>query len=286
MHAAVRVALGALIIATLGTPTSHGAGGTSKVAAKGRPVPRIDHWLPGIAEVLAHPARGDGWNSRFTEWPNDVNQYEFHVTGTEQLNEVIALFARIRVGKADAADGDSPEEVRIAQPIRLQPPAEPEIRLCPTAEPAGFGWVSEFEAENRIPAVFTIGDQHRIDQWYQQFIAPRGNQFGVMIFADVPVAVPPTLTIFVGHEAVRLDELEIPSGVKVSMGYLPRMWHEANLVDTTPEMPQEEEKADEKPSVVVPVPEGAEAERVEAAMDAIRAYLAEREAANPRDKGE
>jgi hypothetical protein len=265
MYAAVRAA-GRLTIrfltlaaVAIGSPSCFGAGGTSSVATKGSPAFVNPHWPPGVAELLEHPARGDGWNSWFTEWPNDVNHYEFHVTNTQQLNDVIALFAKIRVWKdavTDTPDEDQIGTTRVPHQEYLQPPAEPEIRLCPTGEPAGFGWVSKFDAGNRIPIVFTIGNQHQLDEWYRNFIGPRNGVFGVMIFADVPVAVPPTLTLFVDHTAVQPDKLEIPKGVSVSMGDLPGLWHKSNLVDPVPK--HEAEEGQEK-KVAVSVTAGGDA---------------------------
>lgn len=73
--------------------------------------------------------------------------------------------------------------------------------------------------------IFSIGDQSVIDQWYQQVRKP----FGKIEFTAAPVAVPPTLTIFVQNESVKLDDLKIPEGIDVSMGYVPALFHKSNM---------------------------------------------------------
>ena len=49
-----------------------------------------------------------------------------------------------------------------------------------------------------------------------------------MEFTATPEAVPPTLTIFVQNEVVKLDELKIPEGIDVLAGYVPTVFHKFN----------------------------------------------------------
>ena len=63
-----------------------------------------------------------------------------------------------------------------------------------------------------------------------------------MEFLDTPVAVPPTLTLFVGHNAINLGDLEIPSDMLVRGGYVPTVFLRSN---TTIERQQEEEAEDQ-----------------------------------------
>jgi hypothetical protein len=209
------LAIGAL---TSLAPDCHAAAGTSQVAAKGQPVSEKPGWPKGVAELLRDPRRGDGWSDWFSEWPSDVDHYEFRAANTEQLNEVIATFCRIQVAEPD---------------VRPLPPRL-EIRLSPLAEPAGYGWVSKFENGNDLPAVFTLGNQQELDAWYVRQIKPNGGRFGVMQFEKAPVALPPTLTIFVGNASVDLGKLRVPESVHVSTGDLPRLWHKSNLIEAEP----------------------------------------------------
>ena len=136
----------------------------------------------------------------FSEWSNDVSHYAFDITETADLNRLIEKLASIK------------SELR-------------QIRLSPTAEPRGLGWVTSLPEGNKIAALFSIGDQEQVNQWYRGF---PGAKFGVMTFTDVPVAVPPTLTIYVANEKVDLDKLEIPNGVEVVVGDCPRVYHKWN----------------------------------------------------------
>lgn len=132
------------------------------------------------------PTRTTGWNSWFSEWPNDVDQYALEITTTDDLNRLIEKLSATK------------SEVR-------------QIRLSYLKEPVGLGWVTSLPEGNHIAAIFSIGDQSRIDEWYKRVRKP----FGVMEFTAAPVAVPPTLTIFVQNEAVNFEQLKIPAGIIV-----------------------------------------------------------------------
>ena len=184
-------------------------GGTSVVAIKGRATFVSPTWPEGVGELVNDPLRTSGWNSWFTEWPNDVNQYAFEIKSTDDLNRLITRLAAIKT------------DLR-------------QIQLSHLKEPNGLGWVTRVPEGNGIPVIFSIGDQARIDEWYKHVRKP----FGVMEFTAAPVAVPPTLTIFVQNDSVKLKELKIPEGIDVSMGYVPTVFHKSN---TTLEQQREKE---------------------------------------------
>lgn len=184
------------------------AGGTRVIAEKGTPTYGDESWPEGVATLLQHETRGTGWNDWFSQWPNDVNHYEFQVISMDEVNDVIDQFAQIEV-----AEGRP----------------RPEIHLCPAASPNGFGWLSRFPDDRKLSMIFAIGDQERMDQWYESSIQPRGGNFGVLQFEEAPVAVPPTLTLFVGEPAIDLEKLKIPEGVLVREGGLPGQWHSAKM---------------------------------------------------------
>lgn len=203
-----------LILSAAAPTVASAAGGTSIVATKGQPAYVLPAWPEGAAELVNDPTRTSGWNSWFSDWPNDVNQYAFEIKSTDDLNRLIEKLASI---KSDVW----------------------QIRLSPLKEPGGLGWVTRVSEGNNIPVVFSIGDQSCIDEWYKRVRKP----FGVMEFTAAPIAVPPTLTIFVQNESVNLDALKIPEGIEVSSGYVPTVFHRFN---TTIEQEQEKEAARQK----------------------------------------
>ena len=185
------------------------AGGTSTVATNGRPTHVSAGWPDGVGELVNDPMRTSGWNSWFTEWPNDVNQYAFEVKTTDDVNRLITKLASVK------------SDVR-------------QIRLSYLKEPNSLGWVTRLPEGNNIAVIFSIGDQSSIDEWYKSLRQP----FGAMEFTAAPIAVPPTLTIFVQNESINLDQLKIPEGIQVASGYVPTVFHRFN---TTSEKRREEE---------------------------------------------
>ena len=153
----------AIVFACLFTAHAFAAGGTSIIAHEGRDAHVSASWPQGVDALVNDPARTTGWNSWFTEWPNDVSQYAFDIESVDDLNRLIQALAAV----------DSP--------LR-------QIRLSHLKEPNGLGWVTRVPQGNDIAVVFSIGDQARIDAWYKQVRKP----FGVMEFVAAPVAVPPT----------------------------------------------------------------------------------------------
>ncbi len=214
-----RFIIGLALVVCIASSVS-AAGGTATIAIKGQKVSERESWPGGVVELLNHETRGSGWNDWFSEWPNDVDHFEFQVTSMDQVNDVIREFAKIRVER-DRTGSDG-------KPLS-QKPVLPEIHLCPRSSPRGFGWVSKFPQDRKIPMIFALGDQAQLDQWYESFIKPNGGKFGVMKFEEVPVAVPPTLTLFVGEPVFDLEKLEIPAGVRVVEGGLPGRWHSAKM---------------------------------------------------------
>ena len=226
------------------------AGGTRVVATEGEPLDPPAHWPAGVSELVNDPARTSGWNGWFSEWPNDVLQYAFKVKNTADVNRLIKKLAAVNA------------DLR-------------QIRLSHRQEPQALGWVTRVPEGNAIAVVFSIGDQTRIDQWYKQVRQP----FGVMEFIAAPVAVPPTLTIFVRNEAVKLADLEIPAGIEVSRGYVPTVFHRFN---TTQEQKQLAEAARRQARGEPPDAD----EKLDAASQAaareIDAFLKQRKAAADR----
>ena len=208
-------------------------GGTSVIATKGQPVTVSAAWPKGVEAIVNDPTRTTGLNSWFSEWPNDVNQYAFEIKGTEDLNRLIEKLAAVK------------SDIR-------------QVRLSHLAAPSGLGWVTQLPKGNGVAVIFSIGDQSRIDQWYKTVRKP----FGVMEFTAAPVAVQPTLTIFVQNMNVNLEKLKIPDGIAVTSGYAPTVFHRSNT--------KQEAEAAQKPAAAAPVILDAAAQ---AASDRIAAFL-------------
>src|SRR5687768_9742220 len=212
--------------------------GTMIVASKGQRANVPASWPEGAGAIVNDPARTTGCNSWFSEWPNDVNQYAFDIKGSDDLNRLIEKLAAV---KADVR----------------------QVRLSYLREPSGLGWVTQVPKGNGIAVIFSIGDQSRIDEWYKTVRKP----FGVMEFTAAPVAVPPTLTIFVQNKAVNLDKLKIPEGITVTSGYVPTVFHRSNT---------KQEAAAAKKQDPVAAPGNLDA-AAQAAFDSIAAFLKTRD---------
>ncbi len=169
---------------------------TSQVATEGRPVPKAAvetyGWPAGVLDLVNDPLRSNGWNPWFSEWPNDVNHYEFKLREHDDLKKIIQKLATIRC-----------DCVRIT--------------LDPGKEPGALGFTTVLPKGNGTAAVFAIGSQKIIDAWYLRLpeMEPGVRKFGVLRYTECPKALPPTLTLFVGNSAIDLGNLEVPTHVEV-----------------------------------------------------------------------
>ncbi len=213
------------------------AAGTSSVATIGSPAYVSPSWPDGVGQLVNDSTRTDGWNDWFSEWPNDVNHYCYQITGMADLNRLVRGLASTK------------GELR-------------QIRLAPLKEPRGLGWVTSLPKGNDTPVVFSIGDQKRLDEWFGRL---RNGKFGVMQFEATPVAVPPTLTIFVQNEAIDLGQLEIPDGIAVTAGYCPRPFHKWNTIR---EKERKKQRANEPEANAKPVDDA-----TQDAVDQINEFL-------------
>jgi len=174
-----------------------GISSTTQVASEGQPISQVqvDHygWPDGVIDLLNNPLRADGWNPWFSEWPNDVNVYEFKIRGSDDLDSIMRQLTQIHSG-----------EIRIA--------------LNPASEPRSLGFTTVLPEGNDRAAAFSIGSQNLIDPWYLRLpeSEPGVRTFGVHRYSECPKAMPPTLTLYVGHSAINLDELDIPADIEVT----------------------------------------------------------------------
>ena len=171
----------------------HAISGTDQVAWPGKPVAAEKHWPKGVLELLNDPLRANGWNAWFSEWPNDVNYYELTGRNVDDINHFIEKLAAIKAPKV-------------------------QILLNPTKEAGALAFTTSVKKGSSVPAIFSIGDQERINHWFEHLDKKNSSgvrEFGVYRLEKPPEALPPTLTLYVGHPAVDLEKLKIPDGVQV-----------------------------------------------------------------------
>jgi hypothetical protein len=160
--------------------------GTDRIAEPGKRFEEQQakwyEWPRGTLELINDEARRFGWHHWFSELPNDANWFDYEVKDTAEINRLLQRLAAI----------DSKRHVVILS-----------AEDSPTRE------------KIRVAAEFMIASQRRLDEWYDQL--PADKQFGVHTIEKRPTAAPPELTIYVQHEAVDLDRLEVPSKVDVEL---------------------------------------------------------------------
>ena len=86
----------ALLLVTSISLDCHGMAGTSVIAAPGRKVSAHDAWAEGVVELVNDQVRTKGWNSFFSEWPNDVNQYAMEAKSMDDVNRLMQKLAAIK----------------------------------------------------------------------------------------------------------------------------------------------------------------------------------------------
>ena len=172
---------------------AYAIGGTDRIAEPGK---RFDEqqarwydWPVGTLAMINDEARRYGWHHWFSELPNDGNWFDYEVEDTAEINRLIERMAAIA----------SKRHVVVIS--AGEPPTHEKVRVA---------------------AEFSIGSQRRLDEWYDQL--PADKQFGAQKIDKRPSAAPPHLTIYVEHEAVDLDRLEVPKEVDVELlkGHLPK----------------------------------------------------------------
>ena len=183
-------ALSALMLAAISTL---GMAGISRVAWRDKPVQAQPDWPAGVLELVNDPLRTEGWNTWFSECPNDVNFYAFEVNDTNDVNHLIAKLTAIKGAKA-------------------------RVLLYPDEEARGLAFTTVLEKGNGASVVFSIGSQEEMNRWYKHLREeePGVRVFGVHRFHEPPIAQPPTLTLYAGNKAIDLKSLKIPSTVEVT----------------------------------------------------------------------
>lgn len=188
----------AFVIAALALVPEAGAiASVSQVAYAGRPVESRPGWPEGTVALINDPVRTTGWNPWFSELPNDVNYYGFEPQNMDDVNRLIQKLSDIKGTKVH-------------------------LRLNPSPEASPFGYVST-RWNPRTAAVLTLGNQEVLNRWFSRNpeIRPGVRKFGVSELSKPPVAMPPTLTLYVGQLLFDLDRLKVPPGVMVEPDVTP-----------------------------------------------------------------
>lgn len=142
-------------------------------------------WPEGVLDLVNHPLRTHGWNHFFSSSPNDVDEFDFNLRYVRDMEHVVRTFTAI---KSDS----------LRLELYLQNDKPP---LIPKT----------------IAAQFQIGNQAIVDSWFSSLPADENGAriFGVHRLTEPWPACPPTLSLYVGHEAVDLNRLNIPPRVEV-----------------------------------------------------------------------
>jgi hypothetical protein len=166
--------------------TAFAVAGTDRIAEPGKRFEvqeaKTYEWPSGTLELINDEARRFGWHHWFSELPNDANWFDYEVKDTAEINRLIERLAAIdstrKVVVLSADDGPTRERIHVA-------------------------------------VEFSIGSQRRLDEWYDHL--PADKRFGTQKLDKAPAAASPELTIYVQHEAVDLDRLELPTRVDVEL---------------------------------------------------------------------
>lgn len=177
----VLILLGAMA-ATL--PDARAMSGTSQVASPGKPVAAVTGWPEGVLDLVNDPLRTDGWNPWFSQMANDVNFYAFKVRDTDDVNRLIQKLMAIKAPKVH-------------------------VQLNPGSEATYLGYTTVLEKGNGAAAVFFLGNQQVLNDWYQR-------RKGKLELKEAPTAEPPTLILYAGNLLIDLGRLKILPAAEVS----------------------------------------------------------------------
>lgn len=100
--------------------------------------------------------------------------------------------------------------------------SDSQVRLNPEKEGRSLSFGFQLEEGRRPTAMFSIGDQKKINQWFEHLektlgsdAKPVARTFGVHRYTEPPKALPPTLTLYLGNENFDLEKLRFPPNIKV-----------------------------------------------------------------------
>jgi hypothetical protein len=150
-------------------------------------------WPEGTLGLANDPLRVNGWLVWFSGLPNDVVQFDLQVRNTADVQHCIEL-------------------LRDVKQVRRQ------IVLHPGSEPRYPGHAPAQRNEERIGAVYQVGSQKIVNQWFERLPESRPGikRFGNEELIRPMEAHPPTLVLYVSHPAVDLEKLRFPKSIHVA----------------------------------------------------------------------
>ena len=158
--------------------------GTDQLVGEYDPIEERPGWPKGVLELLQDPARKVGWNSWFSELPNDLERYAFAVRTTRDVQRLIDAFARI----------DDPKK---------------RVAFHPGRGPRGLGDFRPNAKGREWGAVLSVSNRDAI---------ARANAADVKAGKQaVYMASSTVLDIHMGAVDLNLEELRIPKDLTLSL---------------------------------------------------------------------
>ena len=191
---AARWALLLLFMVSCGLPrTGWSRSATMLVVRENQPVPpqlaEMRGWSASVLALINHRLRTIGWFHTFSTEPPTQTHFAFTARAAGDVQEIIKAFAEAR-----------------GTTILLDPRSEPATNFATPLKPG-----------SQVAAVASIDSQKMLDEWYLSLPqdADGRRKSGKVIYERVPTALPPMLTLYVGHAAVDLKQLQVPPQVHV-----------------------------------------------------------------------
>jgi hypothetical protein len=168
--------------------------GTDQLVGEYDAIQKRDHWAKGIHELLLDPARKVGWQSWFTELPNDIEQYAFAVRTTADAQRLIDLLAKVQT-------------------------ASRVVVLDPGHGPRGLGGWHPKAQGREWGAQISFGNEAILRRWFENLRPDRDGKkrFGNSVVERAPAPAPPTLTVYLGTANIDPAALTFPKGISVEI---------------------------------------------------------------------
>jgi hypothetical protein len=182
-----------LIALVIAPPIAFGVLIMTKVASQGKPVTPVDTWPNGVEDLVNDEVRIDGWNDWFSGSLCSVSRYAFDVHHREDVDRLIRKLAAIEA-----------EEVQLSLI-----PEDGTRRTLSSDEDAG--------SAEKVGVVFTDVKLVRVDRGAKPSWGVKPGVRSLDISGDEkkPRLHSLTLILYLGHKAVDLESLKIPSNIHI-----------------------------------------------------------------------
>ena len=179
-----------LFLLLVGAVALRAMSGTDRLVGEYDAIEAKPGWPAGLLALLQDPARKVGWNSWFSECPNDLEQYAFAVRTTADAQRLLEALGKVEGTKRT-------------------------VVLDPGRGPRGYGEWQQNAEGREWGAVLMFGNEGVLQKWFQRLpVGADGKRhFGVHTYEKAPTASPPILTIYLGTASVEPAALVVPKGV-------------------------------------------------------------------------